>query len=146
MYISADLSWLTHCDYVIKKANRRLYALRKLKGCGVPQSDIVITYCSLVHSVLKYAFVNFCKFATVSLSGSREGAKESSRHNFRLCFELRTSSGQSGYNVLEDRRGQACHKFVINITPESVFLTLNLKQKCFQILPHILSAAASSSG
>ena len=65
------------------------------------------------------------KFATVSLSGTREGAKESSRHNFRLCLELRTSPGQSGYNVLiEDRREQACRKFVASITPESVLFTL----------------------
>ena len=35
VYISSDLSWSTHCDYIIKKSNRRLYALRKLKACGV---------------------------------------------------------------------------------------------------------------
>ena len=32
VYISSDLSWSTHCDYIIKKSNRRLYALRKLKA------------------------------------------------------------------------------------------------------------------
>ena len=41
VYITADLSWSIHCDYVMKKAGRRLYALRKLKGCGVPEGDIV---------------------------------------------------------------------------------------------------------
>ena len=35
VYISVDLSWSTHCDYIIGKSNRRLYALRKLKVCGV---------------------------------------------------------------------------------------------------------------
>ena len=30
VYISEDLTWGVHCDYIIKKANRRLYALRTL--------------------------------------------------------------------------------------------------------------------
>lgn len=29
VHITTDLSWLIHCDYVMKKAGRRLYALRK---------------------------------------------------------------------------------------------------------------------
>ena len=33
--------------------------IRKLRGCGVPASDIVIIYCSLIRSVLEYASVVF---------------------------------------------------------------------------------------
>ena len=28
VFISHDLTWMVHCDYIMKKANRRLYALR----------------------------------------------------------------------------------------------------------------------
>ena len=35
IYISSDLSWTKHCDVLVKKANRRLYAIRKLKGARV---------------------------------------------------------------------------------------------------------------
>ena len=31
VHITKDLSWAVHCDYVIKKANRRLYILRNLR-------------------------------------------------------------------------------------------------------------------
>ena len=34
VYQSSDLTWTAHCEYIIKKANRRLYALRKLKKSG----------------------------------------------------------------------------------------------------------------
>ena len=56
-----DLSWSTHCQYIyiIEKSNRRLYALRKLKGCGVQDGDLVAVYCSLQRSVLEYALVVF---------------------------------------------------------------------------------------
>ena len=59
VYLSYDLSWATHCDYVLRKANSRLYAIRQLKRCGVSPSDTVVVYCALVRSVLEYAAVVF---------------------------------------------------------------------------------------
>ena len=35
VYITSDLTWSVHCTHVIKKSNKRLYALRKLKKSGV---------------------------------------------------------------------------------------------------------------
>ena len=40
-------NWGVHCDYIIKEANRRLYALRTLKKCGEPTSDLITVYCPL---------------------------------------------------------------------------------------------------
>ena len=51
VYISMDLSWSTHCDYIKGKSNRRLYALRKLKVCGVQDGKLA--------AVLEYASVIF---------------------------------------------------------------------------------------
>ena len=31
VYISEDLSWNVHIEHIVKKANKRFYALRKLK-------------------------------------------------------------------------------------------------------------------
>ena len=44
VYVSEDLTWGVHCDFIIKKANRRLYALRTPKKCGVSTSDIAPLY------------------------------------------------------------------------------------------------------
>ena len=51
VFISQDLTWTVHCDYIMKKANRRLYALRHLRRCGVSAHDSVMVYCSLVRSI-----------------------------------------------------------------------------------------------
>ena len=50
VHLSEDLSWAVHCDYIMKRANSRLYALRQLKKCKVPSADIVHIYCALIRS------------------------------------------------------------------------------------------------
>ena len=55
VHISEDLTWNMHIDYVFKKANKRLYAIRLLKKSGVTTEDLVKIYCSLIRSVLEYA-------------------------------------------------------------------------------------------
>ena len=59
VYISEDLTWEVHCDNIVKRANRRLYALRSLKKCGVPTSDLITVYCSLIRSVIEYTSTVF---------------------------------------------------------------------------------------
>ena len=58
-----DLGWSTHCDYIIGKSNRRPYALRKLKVCGVQDGELLAVYCSLLRSVLEYASVVFANLS-----------------------------------------------------------------------------------
>ena len=50
VWISNDLSWNTHVDMVLKKANSRLYALRLLKKAGLQASHIVQIYISFISS------------------------------------------------------------------------------------------------
>ena len=59
VYNSEDLSWASDCDSIIKRANRRLYALRVLKNCGLPMQDLLAVYCSLIRSILEYASIVF---------------------------------------------------------------------------------------
>ena len=43
VYISMALSWSSHSDYyIIKKSNRRLYVLRKLKICGGQDKELLL--------------------------------------------------------------------------------------------------------
>lgn len=44
-----------HINYISKKANKRLYAIRLLKKSGVEINDLVQIYCSLIRSVLECA-------------------------------------------------------------------------------------------
>ena len=63
VYLSSDLTWTAHCVYIIKKANRRLYALRKLKKSGVSSSDIVVVYCTVIRTMIEYASVVFANLS-----------------------------------------------------------------------------------
>lgn len=87
MCISMDLRWSTHYNYIIKKSNLRLYALRKLKLCGVQDGELVVEYCSILRSA-SVCISSFCKPTTVSLHDSRKGAKESPKYHLWSWLEL----------------------------------------------------------
>ena len=53
VHLSEDLTCAVRCDYIVKKANGRLYALRQLKKCKVPSADVVHIYCALIRSILE---------------------------------------------------------------------------------------------
>ena len=55
VYLSSDLIWSAHCEYIVKKAKRRLYALRKFKKIPV----FVVVYCTVVRTIVEYASVVF---------------------------------------------------------------------------------------
>ena len=77
VYTSDYSTWGVHCDYIVKKANRPLYALRSLNKCGVPTSDLITVYCSLIRSVIEYAsavFANLPKYLSDALEGIQKRA------------------------------------------------------------------------
>ena len=71
VYITSDLTWYVHCEHIIKKSNRRLYALRKFRKGGVASSDIVLVYCIIIRSILEYASAVFANLPQ-SLSNDLE--------------------------------------------------------------------------
>ena len=50
IHLSEDLTWAVHCDYIVKRNNGRLYALRQLKKSKVPSADIAYVYCALIRT------------------------------------------------------------------------------------------------
>ena len=55
VHISSDVSWNLHCEYIIKKANKRLYILRLLRKARVERPQLVLVYGCLVRPILQYA-------------------------------------------------------------------------------------------
>ena len=55
VYLSSDLKWTTHIDYVCSKASKRLYAIRTLKRCGVSPCDLRSVFCYFVRPLVEYA-------------------------------------------------------------------------------------------
>ena len=48
VYILRNLTWFTHVNYILKKANKRLYILRALRQSGVSVPDMVNIYCAVI--------------------------------------------------------------------------------------------------
>ena len=124
VYISMDLSWLTHCDYIIGKSNRRLYALTKLKVCGVQDRDLVAVCCSLLRSVLEYASVVFAKLPQYLCMAVERVRKRALRIIFGPDLSYENALTRAGPLSLEARRHLACKKFVTEIMHASPLYSL----------------------
>ena len=57
--IDKKLSFSEHVDLVIKKANKRMYLLRKLKNFSVSSSVLSLVYVSLIQSILSFNIVSW---------------------------------------------------------------------------------------
>ena len=55
VYISSDLKWDYHIDYIVKKANKRLFSLRILKQCGATPVALAKVFVTIVRPILEYA-------------------------------------------------------------------------------------------
>ena len=100
----------------MKKAGRRFYALRKLKGCGVPEGDIVQVYCSLVRSIMEYASVVFSNLLQY-LSYAWEKVPKRALAVIFPELDYEDALAQSGLCSLEFRSVEACVRFIHNIQP-----------------------------
>ena len=128
VYISEDLTWGVHCHYIVIKANRRLYALRSLKKCGVPTSDLITVYCSLIRSIIEYAsavFANLPKY----LSDALEGIQKRALRIILLNLHYDEALILSGLSSLEDRRAAAFESFMRNLKPSNPVYRLAMSKR-----------------
>ena len=73
VYFSSDSSWTKHCVVIVKKVNRRRYAIRKLKVARGKENDLVVVYCSLIRSILEcgsVALAHLPNYLSKTLEGS----------------------------------------------------------------------------
>ena len=63
--LDSNLSFTTHVDTVCKKANQRMYLIRKLKTFDVDKKMLEMIYRSLVESILTFNIVTFYDHLTV---------------------------------------------------------------------------------
>ena len=105
-----------HCDYIVKKVSRRLYALRQLKKCKVPSADIVHIYCTPIRSILEYAstvFAGLPKYLACYLENMQKRALSITWPG--ISYE--TALEQAALSTLSDRRTVSCIKFIGKVRP-----------------------------
>ena len=100
-----------HCDYIVKKANRRLYALRQLKKCKVPSADIVHIYCALIRSILEYASAVFSGLPKY-LACYLENVQKRALSIIWPGISYETALDKAALSTLSDRRTVSCIKFI----------------------------------
>ena len=55
VHITSDLKWHTNTQNMIKKANSKLWVLRRLKNIGARLEDLLDVYCKLIRCHLEFA-------------------------------------------------------------------------------------------
>ena len=105
-----------HCDYIVKKANRRLYALRQLKKCKVPSADIVDIYCALIRSILEYAsavFAGFSKYLACYLENVQKRVLSIIWPGISYALD------KAELSTLSDHRTVSCIRFIGKVRPRN---------------------------
>ena len=112
--LNDDLSWADHVDYVVKKANSRLYALRLLKKAGLNVKDLVSIYTSFIRTRIEYASP-----AWAALTTNQSDTIESiQKRALRIIFpelSYHDALDLSRLEMLSTRRHCTCKQFVNNL-------------------------------
>ena len=111
VYISEDLSWNVHIEYIVKKANKRLYALRALKKSGLTIKQLVQVYCSIIRSVLEYACPVWAALPKYLDDAIESVQKRALRIILPNCH-YDEALIKSDITALSQRREEACINFI----------------------------------
>ena len=109
--VSHDLTWNAYVDYISKRANKRLYAIRILKKACVPKGDIVKVHRSLVRSILQYAvpaWANIPFYLEDAIESIQKRALAVIFPDVPYDEALRTA----GVTTLTARRDHICKRFI----------------------------------
>ncbi len=112
VYLNEDLSWNTYIDYIFKKACKRLYSLRILRGAGVASSSILKVYLTIIRPVLEYA-VPVWQSISSTLSDKLETIQKRALKIIFPSAETYLEALQlAGIDNLADRRTIICKKYM----------------------------------
>lgn len=102
---------------MVKRANRRLFALRSLRRCGVPASDIILVHKSLVRSFLENACVVFSNLPLYLSDAIEKSVKPLPSKNF--SYVIINWSLDSNLQSLQDRMIIECERFITSLKPSN---------------------------
>ena len=123
VHLSEDLTWAVHYDYIVKKANRRLYSLKQLKKCKVPSAVIVHIYCALIRCFLEYApavFAGLIKYLACYV----ENVQKRPLSIIWPGISYETALDKAALSTLSDRRTVSCIKFIDKVRPGNLLYPL----------------------
>ena len=108
--IRSDLSWSSNTEYIVTRANKKLWFLRKLKVLGANQKDLKEVYIKQIRSIVEFAVHNLI---TVEQRVDIERIKKSALHIILGDKYHSYSSAHKcvGLDTLFRRRQRLCTTF-----------------------------------
>ena len=113
--ITNTLSWDTHTDYVIKRANQRLYCLTMLRRAKVSAKDIVSIFCSKIRPVLEYASPVWHPGLTNEQSNAIEHIQERALRLAYPTLEYEDALKAADIPTLTERRDMHCKALFVKM-------------------------------
>jgi hypothetical protein len=116
LFISADLTWNVHVDYILKKANKRMYMLIRCKRAGVSSQDLLKIYCAVIRPVLEYCCVVWHSSLPKYLHEAIE--KVQKRTVYMICGKSKSyhqNLQDLAIESLYERRQKLCKQFFENM-------------------------------
>ena len=113
--IRSDLKWTANTENIIKKANRRLWILRRLKNLGASQADLVEVYSKQIRCVLELAVPAWHPSLTLEEKVNIERVQKSACHIILgETYQSYTNALQYlGLTTLESRRIKLSYNFAL---------------------------------
>jgi len=113
--ISNDLKWTINTEQIITKASQRLYILRVLRRSGIPPSDLLPIYYSLVRSTLEYACVAWHTSLPDYLRNKIELIQKRALRIIYPHLHYDEATAQAKCVRLDERRDQLCQKTFVKL-------------------------------
>jgi len=136
VYISDDLTWEVHVNYITSKANKKLYAIRLLKRANIPMDKILRIYCASIRPVVEYACPVWHGGLTKDQSKKIEKIQERALRIIMPEADYELALQIAEMSTLEDRRIDICRKLFHDMQDSS--------HRLHHLLPYVKGSELSS--
>ena len=138
--LSSDLKWNSHTEYIVKKANKKLYPLRILRRAGVDQNNLLKVYVCTVRPVLEYAIPIWQNIPDYLSKEIESAQKRALQIIFSESESFAEALNFAQLPTLTTRRVQICEKYMVRMRRENHFFlpipvvpdhNINLRQNIY---------------
>ena len=111
LVVQGNLKWNEHGNRIVKKAGKRLYMLRVLKGSNADTSTLLTVYSTIIRPVLEYACEVWHCNITEYLSDDIEKIQKRALRIVLLMANYQKAQQFNGIPLLKERRQTLCQQF-----------------------------------
>ena len=123
VHLLHNLSLSIHCNYIVKRASKRLFAVQVLRKSGLPPADLIQVNCSLVWPILDTASLVRPTLPACLVQVVKSMQKSALRIIFPDC-SYESALVSCGLSMLLAFRDGACRHFISNIKESSFLVNL----------------------